>query len=98
MNIYEQLKTDQIIVCMTGFFHIEKNRALHQARSKAKGRGALAPTEIFRFEQNSATKVEFCLLKWTIIVRLCAFVLQCNLELCKETKSYFCSAKNNQQL
>ena len=66
--------------------------------------------EIFRFELNSATKVEFCLLKWTavnrsysfqvlsIIVRLCTVVLLCNLEFCKGTKSYFCSAKNNQQL
>ena len=66
--------------------------------------------KIFRFELNSATKVEFCLLKWTavngsysfqvlsIIVRLCTVVLLCNLELCKGTKSYFCSAKNNQQL
>ena len=83
---------------MTSFFHVEKTLALHQARSKGKGRGAVAPPEIFGFEQNSAKKVEFCLLKWTIIVRLCAFVLQCNLELCKETKSYFCSAKNNQAL
>ena len=47
--------------------------------------------EIFRFELNSATKVEFCLLKWTavngsdsfqvlsIVVRLCTVVLLCNL-------------------
>ena len=72
--------------------------------------GARAPPEIFRLELNSATKVEFCLLKWTavngsqsfkvlsIIVRLCTVVLLCSLELCKRTKSYFCSAKNNQQL
>ena len=49
-----------------------------------------APPEIFRFELNSAAKVEFCLLKWKavngtysfqvlpIIVRLCAIVLLCN--------------------
>ena len=73
--------------------------------------GGLSPTpEIFRFELNSATKVEFCLLKWTtingsysfqvlsMIVRLCTAVLLCNLELCEGTKSYFCSAKNDQQL
>ena len=52
------------------------------------------PPEIFRFELNSATKVEFCLLTWTAvnhicIVRLCTVVLLCNLELCKGTKSYF---------
>ena len=47
-----------------------------------------------------------CLLEWTavkgsysfqvlsIIVRLCTVVLLYNLELCKGTKSYFCSAKN----
>jgi len=68
--------------------------------------GARAPPEIFRFELNSATKVEFCLLTWTtvngsysfqvlsIIVRLYTVVLLNNLELCKGTKSYFCSAKN----
>ena len=62
------------------------------------------------FELNSTAKVEFCLLKWTavhgsysfqvlsIVVRLCVVVLLCNLELCKVTKSYFCSAKNDQQL
>ena len=34
------------------------------------------------------------------MLRLCALALLCNLELCtcKGTKSYFCSAKNNQQL
>ena len=30
------------------------------------GGGARAPPEIFRFELNSATKVEFCLLKWQL--------------------------------
>ena len=51
------------------------------------------------FELNSATKVEFCLLKWTavngsnysfqvftIIVRLCIVVLLYDLELCKEKR------------
>ena len=64
------------------------------------------PSEIFRFELNSATKVKFCLLTWTavngsysfvvlsIIVRLFTVVLLYNLELRKGTKSYFCSAKN----
>ena len=64
----------------------------------------------FRFEINSAIKVEFCLLKWTavngsysfqvlsIIVRLCTVVLLYNLELCKGKESYFCSAKYDQQL
>ena len=82
-------------------------------RSVAQGerQGGLEPPPpgIFRFELNSATKLEFCLLKWTpvigsysfqvlsIIVRLCTVVLLCNLELRKETKSYFCSAKNDQQ-
>ena len=67
--------------------------------------GAWAPSEIFRFELNSATKVEFCLLKWTavngsysfqvlsIIVRWCTFVLLFNMELCK-----FFSPKNYQLL
>ena len=64
------------------------------------------PSEIFRFELNSATIVDFCLLTWTavngsysfevlsIIVRLYTVVLLYNLELRKGTKSYFCSAKN----
>ena len=51
--------------------------------------------EIFRFELNSAKKLEFCLVKWTavngsysfqvlsIIVRLCTVILLCNLEFCK---------------
>ena len=34
----------------------------------------------------------------TVTVRLCTLVLLCNLELCEGTKSYFCFAKNNQQL
>ena len=78
------------------------NRAIisciyHQDCIRGKDRGARAPPEIFRFELNSATKVEFCLLKWTavngsysvqvlsIIVRLCTVVLDllCNLELCE---------------
>ena len=70
--------------------------------------GGSSPPGIFRFELNSATKVEFRLLTWTaidgsysnfqvlsIIARLSTVVLLCNLELCKGTKSYFCSAKNN---
>ena len=72
--------------------------------------GGSSPPGIFRFELNSATKVEFRLLTWTaidgsysfqvlsIIARLSTVVLLCNLELCKGTKSYFCSAENNQQL
>ena len=34
-------------------------------RPAAGGEAGAPPTEIFRFELNSATKVEFCLLKWT---------------------------------
>ena len=58
--------------------------------------GSSPPPEIFRFELNSVTKVEFCLLKLTavngsygfqvlsIILRLCdVVVLLWNLELCK---------------
>ena len=69
------------------------------------------PPEIFRFELNSVTKVEFGLLKLTavngsygfqvlsIILTLCTVVvLLWNLELCKGKKSYFCSAKSDQQL
>ena len=81
------------------------------AEVEARG-GSSSPPEIFRFELNSATKVEFCflLLKWTavngsynfqvlsIILRLCAVAVLCNLGLCKGTKSYFCSAKNDQLL
>ena len=83
-------------------------------RSVAQGerQGGLEPPPpgIFRFELNSATKVEFCLLKSTavigsysfqvlsITVGSCTVVLLCNLELCKETKSYFCPAKYDQQL
>ena len=79
-----------------------------QARSRGRDRGARAPPEIFRFELNSASKVKFCLLEWTavnwsysfqvlsIIAILCTVVLLCNLELCEGTKSYFCSAKNQQ--
>ena len=71
--------------------------------------GSSSPPEVFIFELNSATKVEFCLLKWiavnggysfqvlSIIVRLYTVVL-CNLELCKGTKSYFCSVKYDQPL
>ena len=68
--------------------------------------GGLEPSqEIFRFELNSAKKVELCLLKWTavigsyssqvlsIILRLCTVVLLSNLKLSKGTKSYFCFAK-----
>ena len=79
-----------------------------QARSRERGRGVKLPPspEIFRFELNSTTKVEFCSLKLTAVsgsysfqvlsvtVRLCTDVL-CNLELCKGTRSYFCAAKNN---
>ena len=55
-------------------------------------------------------KVEFCLLKWTavngsysfqvlsIIIRLCIVIILCKFKLCKGTKSYFCSAKNDQEL
>ena len=80
--------------------------ATFQARSSGRGRGRAPPSEIFRFELNSATIVEFCLLTWTavngsysfkvlsIIVRLYTVVLLYNLELRKGTKSYFCSAKN----
>ena len=57
-----------------------------QARRRGEAGGAQASLEIFRFDLNSATKVEFCLLKWTavngsssfqvlsIIVRLCTVV------------------------
>ena len=45
-----------------------KKKSSLQARSKGRGRGLEAPpSEIFRFELNSATKVEFCLLTWTAV-------------------------------
>ena len=59
-----------------------------QAGSRGRGWGRLQPLEILRFKINSATKVEFCLLKWklqfpSITVKLCTIVvLPCNLELC----------------
>ena len=74
-----------------------------------KAGGARAPPEIFRLDLNSAMSGTLPL-KWivvngrysfkvlSIILRLCTVVLLCNLELRKGTKSYFCSAKNNQQL
>ena len=34
-----------------------------KARSRGTGMGARHPPEIFRFQLNSATEVEFCLLK-----------------------------------
>ena len=77
--------------------------ALLQARSRRRGRGGSTLPEIFRLELisatlkwNFATKIDSC--QWSIIVRLCTIVLLSNLELCKGTKSYFCSAKNNEQL
>ena len=82
-----------------------------QAQSSGRGRGILKPLQIFSdLKKIPLLKVEVCLLKWTaaygsysfqvlsMIVRLCAVVLLCNLELCKETKSNFCSAKNDQEL
>ena len=63
--------------------------------------GGARPPEIFRFESNSATKVEFCLLKWTvvhgsysfqvlsIIERLCTVVLLCNWNCVKERNRNF---------
>ena len=95
---------------MTLSLEIERRSYCWKARSRGRGKGGRAPPEIFRFELNSTTKMGFCLLKWTvvsgsysfqvlsIIVRLCTDVLLCSLELFKGTKSYFCSAKNNQQL
>ena len=89
--------------------HVESRFDSTQSSGGEAGE-ARAPPEIFRFELNSATKVEFCLLKWTavnesysfqvlsIIIRLCTFVMLCNFELCKGTKSYFSSAKDDQQL
>ena len=92
--------------------HVESRFDLTQSSGPQQGggyRGSSSPPEIFRFELNSATKVEFCLLEWTavngsysfqvlsIIGRLCTVVLLCNSELCKGRKSYFCSAKNDQQ-
>ena len=83
--------------------------SIHRPVAGGEAVGPRAPPEIFRFESNSATKVEFCLLKWTavhgsysfqvlsITVRLCTVVLLCNLELCKGAKSHFWSAKNNQE-
>ena len=79
----------------------------HVAGGWAGGGGGGSSPEIFRFELNSATKVECWSLKWTavngsysfqvlsIIVRLCTVVLVCNMELCK---SYFCSARDNQHI
>ena len=80
-------------------------------QSSCPWQGGSEPSqEIFRFELNSAKRVEFCLLKWTavigsyssqvlsIILRLCIVVLLSNLKLCKGTKSYFCFAKKDQHL
>ena len=76
-----------------------------QARSRGRSKGARAPPEIFRFELNSATKVEFCLLKWTavhgsysfqvlsITVRLCTVVLLCNWNCVKERNRIFALPK-----
>ena len=43
----------------------ERAEYARQARSRGRGRGGSSPPppEIFRFELNSALKVEFCLLK-----------------------------------
>ena len=38
-----------------------------EARSRGRRGGNSSPTEICRFEFNSATKVEFCLLNWTAV-------------------------------
>ena len=39
-----------------------------QARSRGRGRGGSSPPpEIFRLELNSATEVDFFLLKWTAV-------------------------------
>ena len=80
-----------------------------QARSRGRGRGGSSPPRNFQTLIKFCYKSGI-FLKWTavngslsfkvlsIIVRLCTVVLLFNLEMCKWTKSYFCSAKNNQQL
>ena len=84
--------------CLRGTAYIQ----YLQARSRGRGRGARAPKKFSDLnlsllqKWNFASKIDSCL--WSIIVRLCTLVLLCSLELCKGTKSYFCSAKNNQQL
>ena len=72
--------------------------------------GARAPLKNVQTWIQFCYKSGIFLLKWTAVngslsfkvlsikVRLCTVVPLCNLELCKWTKSYFCSTKNNQQL
>ena len=48
--------------------------------------------------QSQSNQLPYSFQVLSIIVRLCTVVLLCNLELCEGTKSYFCSAKNDQQL
>ena len=74
------------------------------AGGEAWGPRASLP-EIFRFELNSATKLEFCLLKWTAvhgsysfqvlstIERLCTVVLLCNWNCVKERNRIFALPK-----
>ena len=62
--------------------------------------GARAPLEIFRFEFNSALRLELCLLKCTAVngnIVVNRKIIYCYLEWCKGTKSCFCSTKNSQQ-
>ena len=89
---------------------IRLNSIFRSVAGGEAGKGGSIPPEIFRFVLNSAINVEFCILKWTAVSgklqfpgivhlsNLCTVVLLCNLELCKGTNSYFCSAKNDQHL
>ena len=48
---------------------MHQNNFLGRPLAGGKAGGGLNPNppEIFRFDLNSATKVEFCLLKWTAV-------------------------------
>ena len=72
-----------------------------------KAGGARVLPQIFRFELYSATKVEFCLLKWkavhgsysfqvlSITVRLCTVVLLCHWNCVKDRNRIFALPKTN---
>ena len=60
------------------------------------------PPDIFRFELNSTTKVEFCLLKWTAVNESNSFqvlssVLLCNWNCEKEALKYLLIFHQNRQ-
>ena len=41
--------------------------AVNQAHTRGRGRGHSSPSEIFRLELSSATKVKFFVQKWTAV-------------------------------